>query len=158
MEGLTENLIENMHWLWIAAGIALIAAEALAPGAVLVWFGVAAILTGLVEAVFEPTLDYQLLFFSVVAVALTVSFKLWQRKHPPATPTADSGTALNRPGSELIGQVLVLTEAIENGSGRAKVADTSWRCSGPAAPAGAQVRVVNVQSGTLLVEAVDSAS
>ena len=109
-----ESLIENAHWIWIALGVALIAAEALAPGAVLLWFGVAAILTGFLEMAFEPSLDYQLLFFSVVAVGFTAGFKFWQRRHPPATPAADSGTALNRPGSELVGQTLVLSEAIVN--------------------------------------------
>ena len=151
-----EYMLENAHWIWIALGIALIAAEVFAPGAVLLWFGVAAILTGLVEMSFEPSLDYQLLFFSIVAVVLTVSFKLWQRRHPPATPASESGTALNRPGSEQIGRTLVLAEAISNGVGRVKVADSSWRCSGPDAPAGAQVRVVDVQSGTLIVEPVDT--
>ena len=147
-----ESMLENIHWLWIAAGIALIAAEALAPGAVLMWFGVAAILTGLLEIVFEPELDYQLLFFSIVAIVLTVSFKLWQRKHPPSTPVSQSGEVLNRPGAEHIGHTLVLIEAITNGSGRVKVADSSWRCSGPDAPVGSQVLVVDVASGTLIVE------
>ncbi len=147
-----ESVIQNAHWFWIAAGVVLIAAEALVPGAVLLWFGVAAILTGLVELVFAPSIEYQLLFFSIVAVVLTVSFKVWQRKNPAATPAAESGAPLNRPGSELIGSNLVLSEAIENGSGRAKVADTSWRCQGPDLPVGAEVRVVNVQSGTLIVE------
>ena len=70
-----ENLLENAHWIWIALGVILIALEALAPGAVLLWFGVAAIATGLVDYVFQPSLDYQLLFFSVMAVVMTAVFK-----------------------------------------------------------------------------------
>ncbi|MGB1581945.1 MAG: NfeD family protein, partial [Nevskiales bacterium] len=85
---------------------------------------------------------------------LTVAFKLWQRRNPPAAPASDSGSALNRPGAEHIGKILVLSEAIVNGSGRVKLADTSWRCTGPDLPLGSRVLVKAVQSGTFVVEAV----
>ncbi|MDX1497533.1 MAG: NfeD family protein [Salinisphaeraceae bacterium] len=150
-----ESLIENSHWIWIALGVALIAAEALAPGAVLLWFGVAAILTGLVDIFLNPSLDYQMLFFSITAIGFTVGFKLWQKRNPPSTPASDSGSALNRPGAEYIGKTLVVSEAIVNGSGRVKLADTSWRCNGPDLPLGSRVKVKAVQSGTFIVEAAD---
>lgn len=151
-----DSMIENAHWIWIALGIVLIAAEALAPGAVLIWFGVAAIATGLLEMAIQPSLDYQILFFSIMAIGMTAGFKFWQRRHPPATPAADSGAALNRPGAELIGQTLVISEAIVNGSGRVKAADTSWRCMGPDLKKGTSVTVTEVKSGTLVVKPVDS--
>ena len=53
---------------------------------------------------------------------------------------------------ELIGSVLILSEDISNGSGRAKVADSSWRCSGPDLAAGTPVEVIDVKSGTLIVK------
>ncbi len=153
MDGLIETLQAHSQWTWIAGGVLLIALEALLPGAVVVWFGVAAILTGLLVAVADPGLNVQVLFFSIVSVASIVAFKFWQRKHPPAVPASDSGQALNQPGSEFIGRTLVLATNLRNGVGRVKAADTSWRCTGPDLDAGTAVKVVGLQSGTLRVEA-----
>lgn len=142
----------ELHWLWIASGILLIAAEALIPGAVLVWFGVAAIATGLLVLLAGPAMSWQLLFFSLLSVGSIVAFKRWQRRHPPPAPASDSGQALNRPGQQFVGRTLELTTDLRHGSGRVKAADTSWRCSGPDLPAGSLVRVIGVESGRLVVE------
>ena len=52
-----------------------------------------------------------------------------------------------------MGQVFHLTEAIVDGRGRMKVADTMWRVAGPDLPAGAKVRVVGVEGTVLRVNA-----
>jgi membrane protein implicated in regulation of membrane protease activity len=44
----------------------------------------------------------------------------------------------------------VLAEPIVNGSGRAKVRDSTWQVRGPDAPAGARVRVTGVADGVVL--------
>ncbi len=143
---------EQVHWYWLAAGVALAALEVVAPGAVLIWFGVAALVTGLTCLFADISINQQFLLFSILSIAMTVSFKFWQRRRPEDVPTDDSGTKLNQPGSQYLGQEFSLATDIQNGHGRIKVADTSWRCSGPDLPAGARVRVVAVESGTLKVE------
>jgi membrane protein implicated in regulation of membrane protease activity len=49
-----------------------------------------------------------------------------------------------------------LDEAIVRGYGRIRVGDSSWRVAGPDCPAGARVKVVAVEEGSLIrVERVD---
>lgn len=146
---------EHLHWYWLAAGVLLIALEALAPGAVLIWFGVAALITGVACLLADPDLNEQLLLFSVLAIGMTVAFKLWQRRHPPSTPQNDAGGHLNQPGSQYIGMETTLATELVNGHGRVRLADTSWRCTGPDLPANTRVRVTAVESGTLRVEAIE---
>lgn len=146
---------DHIHWYWLAAGVLLAALEALAPGAVLIWFGVAAIVTGLTCLFTEPSLNQQFLLFGVLSIGMTVAFKYWQRRHPPEVPRDASGGSLNQAGSQYIGLETTLASEIVSGHGRVKVADTSWRCSGPDLPVGTRVRIVAVESGTLKVEAID---
>ncbi len=146
---------DHIHWYWLAAGVLLAALEALAPGAVLIWFGVAAIVTGLTCLFAEPSLNQQFLLFSLLAIGMTLAFKIWQRRHPPEEPRNAAGGALNQAGSQYIGLETTLVTKIVSGHGRVKVADSSWRCTGPNLPSGAKVRIIAVESGTLKVEAID---
>lgn len=56
---------------------------------------------------------------------------------------------LNRRAAQLIGRVLVVEEAIENGRGKVRVGDTLWAAEGPDTPVGVEVQVLSVQ-GTVL--------
>lgn len=137
------------HWLWLGLGVLLLAGEALLPGTVLMWFGIAAIITGIVHYALDPSWAAQLLLFSVLGVGSTAVFWYWRRRNPEP----EDEERVNRSGAEMVGRTLTLISAIENGSGRAKVGDSSWRVDGPELPAGTRVRVVAVESGTLRVEA-----
>ncbi len=147
----------SLHWYWFTAGVLLIALEAFVPGAVLLWFGVSALLTGAVSLGLNWSLDAQVMFFSVVAVSCTVVFKLWQKANPPPPPEDDAASHLNQAGQHLIGRSLELVTELRDGTGRVKVADSSWRCIGPDLPLGTIVTVVEVKSGTLVVEPRDQA-
>ena len=50
----------------------------------------------------------------------------------------------------MIGADFFLDEAIVRGFGRIRVGDSSWRVAGPDCPAGAKVRVVAIENGSLL--------
>ncbi|MGJ8668476.1 MAG: NfeD family protein [Oceanococcus sp.] len=147
----------NLHWYWLAAGVLLIAAEAFIPGAVLLWFGVSALLTGVVSLTSDWSMNSQLIFFSVVAVSCTVAFKMWQKANPPPSPDDDAASHLNQAGQDLLGRKLKLVTDLRDGNGRVKVADSSWRCTGPDLDEGSTVVVVKVHAGTLTVEPVDQA-
>ncbi len=145
----------SVHWYWFSAGIFLIALEAFVPGAVLLWFGVSALVTGFIALGTDLDLNAQMIIFSVLAVSCTVLFKVYQKRNPPS-PEDDAASQLNHPGQHLVGRSLQLATAIQDGVGRVKVADSTWRCSGPDLPQGSEVRVVAVNGTTLLVEADDS--
>jgi membrane protein implicated in regulation of membrane protease activity len=52
----------------------------------------------------------------------------------------------------LIGRTVVLTEAIANGRGRARVNDTIWRVEGVDLPAGSNVVITGCDGTVLQVE------
>ncbi|GEO99352.1 NfeD family protein [Methylobacterium haplocladii] len=132
-------------WAWVLAGFVLMGGELLLPGVFLVWLGLAAFVTGLVETAFDLPWQAQLPLFAVLSViAVTLSTRL-NRGHVPL---------LNRGAHGLIGRDIVLDTAIVEGSGRARVDDTLWRVSGPDLPAGTRVRVTGVEGTVLTVAAV----
>jgi membrane protein implicated in regulation of membrane protease activity len=48
-----------------------------------------------------------------------------------------------------------VTEAIENGHGRVRVADGAWPARGPDAPVGARVRITGIEDGALVTKPVE---
>ena len=63
-----------------------------------------------------------------------------------------SSSAPQRTGQRYIGQVLTLTESINDGSGRAKLGNRQWTLRGPNVPAGTRVRVTGVDGVVLIVD------
>ena len=135
-------------WAWVIAGVLLIALEALAPGVFLVWFGVAALLTGLLEGVFGLSWQAATMSFACLAVLSAVL----ARKLAGASPaTARGAKHLNAGAHGLIGRVFPIERGITAGEGRIRVNDTVWRVTGADAPDGALVRVTEVDGTTLIV-------
>lgn len=54
------------YWYWLIIGAALVVLEIIVPSFIVIWFGIAALLTG-VLAWWIPSLTLQLLIFSVLA-------------------------------------------------------------------------------------------
>ena len=63
---------------------------------------------------------------------------------------------LNRGGTDLIGRVTTVTEAIAGGRGKVRIGDTTWMAEGPDLPAGTSVRIVGARDVFLVVEATVS--
>lgn len=139
------------HWIWLVGGVLLCAAELLAPGVFLLWIGFAAITVGLVQFLAPLSLEWSLIAFG----ALAIVYALIGRRVYGGLETT-SGDVLHRRTEALIGRELTLVDPIVDGEGRAKVQDSVWRVRGPAAPAGARVRVVGIEPGgaVLRVETV----
>jgi membrane protein implicated in regulation of membrane protease activity len=129
-------------WAWIIGGLLVAACELLAPGAFLIWVGLAAIATGAILAVLTLPWEVQLILFGVLAgVGVLVGRRL--ARNPP--------TGLNRRGHSLVGQEFTLDSPVAQGVGRLRLGDTSWRIVGPDMPAGARVRVIALDGVTLEV-------
>jgi len=137
---------------WWTLGMLLLVAEILLPGIWLMWFGIAALLTGVVTLLF-PALGWQALaaIFALFSVVLVFGLR------PLISRLLDRETDrpnLNRRLHSLIGQTAQLTRPLENGHGEVKIGDTLWRVTGPDLPEGSRVRVISVdeQSMALKVE------
>jgi membrane protein implicated in regulation of membrane protease activity len=73
----------------------------------------------------------------------------WYRRITSNTPD------LNRRGEQLVGQVVVVVDAIpRDGRGSVRVADTVWSAEGAEAAAGARVRVSGCKGTVLTVDPV----
>jgi membrane protein implicated in regulation of membrane protease activity len=66
----------------------------------------------------------------------------------------NSPLASHRSGHSHIGQVVVLEQGLENGSGRIRLGNREWPVRGPNLPAGAKARVTGVDGTVLLVDRV----
>lgn len=138
------------HWAWLALGVLLAAAEIVAPGFFLVWIGAAAIVTGLLAWVLPiDSIPVQMVIFAVLSFVALYSTRRWLKANPITT----TDPLLNQRGGRLIGEVLTVTRAIEDGRGRARVGDGEWPVRGPDVAEGTKVRVVSADGGVLVVEA-----
>ena len=141
-----------MRWdvfAWAAVTLLLFAAEAMAPGAFMLWLGFAA------AAVFLGVLvvpGIPLLVQVGACVVLSfVSIQVYRKWFRGREPQSDK-PALNRRTAALVGQVVVLHDAIANGRGRVQIADAYWTVTGPDLPAGTTVRITGADGMTLEVE------
>ncbi len=136
---------------WGCAALLLMAAEAFAPGAFMLWLGFAAAGTFLLVWLLPLTELWQAVAFvalSFVSVAIYIYYFRGKGR-------ASDQPLLNRRGEQLVGQVFNLHHAIVDGRGRIKIGDALWTVQGPDLPARSRVRVVAVDSMVLKVDPAD---
>ena len=142
-----------MRWdvfAWAAVALLLFAAEAMAPGAFMLWLGLAAsVVFVAVWVVPGIPLLAQVAAFVVLSFVSIQVYRRWFRGREPQSDRP----ALNRRAAALVGQVAPLQSAIVNGRGRVQIADAYWDVSGPELPAGVPVRIVGADGMLLQVEA-----
>jgi membrane protein implicated in regulation of membrane protease activity len=142
---MSEFLMDLKWWHWMVLAVMLAAAETLIPGAVIIWFAASAAVIGLVLVVVHIPWQYQLIGFAVLGLVALLLYRSYRKSHPDTVEQPN----LNQRGQQYVGSELVLIEAIEQGSGKAKLGDGVWKVSGPELPAGARVRVTGA-NGTIL--------
>ena len=135
---------------WIIAGLILLLLEVFAPGAFLLWFGIAALVVGAAVWI-VPMLAWQvqIVAFAVLSLGALLGFRAWRRRHPAASRDEP---LLNKRAQQLVGRSFTLDQAIVNGRGKVKVGDALWTAVGEDMAVGTTVRVTGVQEQMLLVE------
>jgi membrane protein implicated in regulation of membrane protease activity len=134
-------------WGWWFAGILLFGVEVLVPGTFFLWFGVAAILVGVINLIEPLAWQANIILFAVLAVISVMAGRWFMRRREDTS--GDPG--LNRRGSRYAGHVFVLSEPIVSGNGRLAVDDTVWQVTGPDLPAGTRIVVEGVEGVRLKV-------
>jgi hypothetical protein len=138
---------------WAAVALLLFAAEALAPGAFMLWLGFAATAVFLVVWLVPGVpLLAQVAAFVVLSFASIQAYRIWFRGRGRDRERQSDRPTLNRRAEALVGRVVVLERAIVNGRGRVKIGDAYWDVSGPELRVGTAVRVVGVDGMSLVVE------
>lgn len=148
MEGVLSLGLEP--WTWLILGIVLIGLETFVPGIFLIWLGIAAVLTGLLDYGLDLSWQATLVAFALLSLVSVVAGRAL------ASRRRDGGAELNRRGEAMLGRRFVLDQPIISGEGRVRVDDTVWRVTGPDLPAGAAVRVLRLEGATLQVEPADA--
>ena len=140
-------------WLWLLAGLGLLAFEMLTPGGFFtIFFGIAAIVVGTLARfglAGPPWLQWVL--FSALSIVSLLLFRRplleWMQRREVRRPEVDS----------LVGESAVLLEAVPAGGiGKAELRGTSWSArsaDGTPLPAGRRCRVTRVDGLTLWVTA-----
>lgn len=136
---------------WGALALVLFAAEALAPGAFMLWIGIGAAAVFVMVAVFaDIPLLWQVVAFVLLSVVAIQCYRRWGRSHDRQSDQP----LLNRRAEQLVGRVGVLDQPILGGHGRIRLDDAFWGVDGPDLAAGTAVRVVAVNGMTLQVQPV----
>jgi len=153
---MTVPLIDNVQfWHWLALGGVLGVLEILAPGFVLIWLGLAAVLVGFIMLAWpDMSFAYQLLAFAGISVPSVFAWFYWLRK----SPVESDKPTLNRRAEQLIGRRAPVVEAIVNGRGRIKLGDGTWSVTGPDLPAGHMVEITGVEGALLEVKPVEESA
>jgi inner membrane protein len=139
-----------LAWNWLILGAVFLTLELAAPGAFMLWLGLAALAVGLISFAVDWSWQAQLFAFAVLSLAL---IPVW-RRYAPKVERPSEAPLLNRRAESYIGRTFTLENPIVDGIGRVRIDDTIWRVSGPDSPAGSQVRIVRAQGPNLFVERV----
>ncbi|MCP4384239.1 MAG: NfeD family protein [Hyphomicrobiales bacterium] len=137
-------------WTWIVGGLLLLAVEVIAPGNIFVWFGLAAVFTGVVSIIADLSWQIGLLVFGISSLLFVVVGRRFF-----ARSSASTEPLLNRRTDRLTGTTYTLTEPIVGGVGKVRINDANWRVKGPDLPSGTRVRIVGHEGAVLRVERDD---
>jgi inner membrane protein len=149
MNAIIETIAPPSPWFWLSIGVLLAAAETVVPGFFLIWLAVAAIATGLTVAVAPMGFAIQLFVFAVFAIISVYA----ARKYMKDNPIISTDPLLNDRAARMVGDVVTVTQPIENGRGRVRIGDSEWNVKGPDTAADGRVRIVGSDGSVLLVEA-----
>ncbi len=136
------------HWTWFAIGLLLAAAEIVAPGVFLIWMAGAALITGVVTWLVPIGLPLQIVIFAVLAIV----FVFGGRRYLRSNPIEPVDAKMNDRGAQAVGEMVVVTHAIEGGRGRVRLGDSEWLAKGPDADPGSRMRVSGHDGAVLIVE------
>ncbi len=138
----------DAHYIWLALGLVLAAAEMAIPGVFLIWMAGAAIITGLAAWAFPIGVPVQIVLFAVLAIVAVFSGRRYLRSNPVVA----ADPLMNDRGARAIGETVVVTQAIIGGSGRVHLGDSEWIAKGPDAEPGSRMRVAAHDGAVLIVE------
>jgi membrane protein implicated in regulation of membrane protease activity len=130
--------------IWVLAGLVLLMFEMHAPGAFMMWLGLAACGTGLVVLASGIGFEVQVVTFGVLA-AISLGIGLRIRRHPVRLNTQQAGLA-GRSATALV---------FQGREGRVRVGDSDWAARVPSDVAeptvGTRLRVEGVDGTVLIV-------
>ena len=142
-------------WNWLILAIVLLVLETVVPGVHFLWFGLSAVVVGILVFAAQAaglgeamTVPWQLVVFAVISVATV----FWVRRYANTQPVESDERDLNQRSAQYFGRVVVVEDDIAGGRGRVRVGDTLWPASGADAPKGTRVRITGANGTVFTVE------
>ncbi len=119
-----ETWLEQAEfWHWWAFGLVFLILEVFIPGFIILWFGVGAFVVGIILLAVDLGPQMQLVIWSFLSIFALLGWRQWRKGQPMHT----DDTMLNRRGEAYVGRTFTLDTPTENGFGKIKVDDTTWK-------------------------------
>ena len=97
--------LEMLYWHWLVLGVVLVVAEIFIPSFTILWFGLGALVVGVVALLFEIPLSVQVLIWTLFSVLFTV---LWFKLVKPKMVDSSNSQAAWESAIGESGQVIKL--------------------------------------------------
>lgn len=138
------------HWgFWMVLGFVLVVLETVLPNVFVIWFGLGAIVVGLLSSMINISLPIQLTIFAVLSVLFSVSYYFYNKKKEDK---ADKKDDLNNFNHAMLNSVGVVVEMLTDEEGRAKIGDTTWKIKGKNLSVNDKIKVYHVDGLVLHVQ------
>lgn len=142
----------ELWWIWVIVGILLIIGEIFTAGFFLIWFGIAAIIAGII-AFFELSVIWQGVAFVIISAILLAGTRRLAERYTKKQPP---GIGADR----FIGKVGVVLEEIDNdkNTGRVRVEEDKWRADsleGDIITKDSNVQVIKIEGTHVVVKKVE---
>ncbi|MBX2804665.1 MAG: NfeD family protein [Hyphomicrobiales bacterium] len=150
MDSIVNYLSEEPGWIWLIIAATLFTLDVLAPGFFMIWFALAAVVTGALVFLIPIDTVYQVLIFCAASIgSLALGRAAWggRREDESDRPL------LNQRTQQLVGRTYKLATPIQGGKGRILAGDGLWSVRGPDLLKGELVKVIGADGTELLVVA-----
>lgn len=142
----------ELWWIWVIIGVIFIIGEIFTAGFFLIWFGIAAILAGVI-AFFELSVIWQGVAFVIISAILLAGTRRLAERYTKKQPP---GVGADR----LIGKVGVALEEIDNdkNTGRVRIDEEQWRAEsleGDIITKDSNVQVIKLEGTHVVVKKVE---
>lgn len=139
----------EFYWLWLIAGLCLIALEMLAPVAYFLWFGVSSLMLGLLTYFYTSlSIFSQALLFCAFSIIVTIL----GRRFIPIHIEDKHDKYINKKVLSIIGKEYTLNESIKDGRAQIKIGETLWNIKGPDLEKGVKIKIIDIENNCLIVD------
>lgn len=151
MQEITMNY-ELLYWHWLLLGMLLIAAEMFVPSFTILWFGLGALLVGLVLLLVDMNFTMQLVLWTISSVVFTV---FWFKYFKPKMADKTTASSARETVIGEFGQVIKLPTEGSRGKVRFVIpilGDDEWDfISEDSVEIGDRVHISDISGNTLIV-------
>jgi len=123
-----EEFVHLAPWIWIVLGVVLIVSEFFVPGLIVIFFGVSAVITGIVSYFgLIQGISLQFFFWAVLSFVLLILLRAQVKKWFPSLEAYEPANA----DRDMIGREVEVIEDVgdESNPGRIRYLGTSWKAA-----------------------------